>query len=462
MYKIETNIIKTLSDTHTPVGLYLKLRDNYPCSFLLESSDYKSRENCFSYLCIKSIASFCVEHEKTKIIYPDGSKQSFSTQERDIIKELEIFKNALVTQKLDQEFIVNGLFGYTSYDAIPLFNKIKFKLTTFKHPLIQYHFFKFLIVFNHFNNELYLIENKLDHEKSELNELINKINNLNIPSFNFEKKEDETSNYSDKEFLKLIENGKKHCYYGNVFQVVLSRKFKQKFIGDDFNVYRALRSINPSPYLFYFDFGTFKVFGSSPEAQLTITDKKAYIHPIAGTFKRTGNKAKDLELAIQLNEDPKENAEHIMLVDLARNDLSKNSKAVKVEQFKHVEFYSHVIHLVSKVSGELENNSNPLKILADTYPAGTLSGAPKTMAMKIIDDLENESRGMYGGAIGILGLDGRFNHAIIIRSFVSENNTLNYQAGCGVVIKSNNESELNEVNNKISALRKAIELANII
>jgi anthranilate synthase component 1 len=462
MYNIETTIIKTLSDTHTPVGLYLKLRDNYPGSFLLESSDYKSKENCFSYLCIKPIASFVVEKVNTKITFPDGKKETISTSQSNIIYELQKFKNKLVTQEIKEEFIINGLFGYTSYDAIPLFNKINFKSGSFNHPLIQYHFFRFLIVFNHFNNELFIIENKLSTEKSEIEELKNKINNLNIPYYTFEKIENEKSNYSDEEFLRIIEEGKKQCYFGNVFQVVLSRKFKQTFKGDDFNVYRALRSINPSPYLFYFDYGTFKVFGSSPEAQLTIADNKAYIHPIAGTFKRSGNKNKDLELAIMLNEDPKENAEHIMLVDLARNDLSKNSKSVKVEQFKQVEFYSHVIHLVSKVSGELENKNNPLKILADTYPAGTLSGAPKTMAMKIINEPENDSRGLYGGAIGILGLDGRFNHAIIIRSFVSENNTLNFQAGCGVVIKSNNESELMEVNNKTSALRKAIELANTL
>lgn len=462
MYKIQTSIIKTLSDTHTPVGLYLKLRDNYPGCFLLESSDYKSKENSYSYICLEAIASFIVEKYQTKISYPDGITKTFSTNKTNIIDELNDFTNSLKVNELKEEFILNGLFGYTSYDAIPLFNKIKFKSTDFNEPLIQYHFFRFLVVFNHFNNEMFIIENKLEHEQSKIDELKHKINNLNIPSYTFEKNNEEESNYSDNEFLNKIAEGKKHCFYGNVFQVVLSRKFKQKFRGDDFNVYRALRSINPSPYLFYFDYGNFKLFGSSPEAQLTIANKKAFIHPIAGTFKRTGIKDMDIELAKQLNDDPKENAEHIMLVDLARNDLSKNSRAVKVEQFKQTEFYSHVIHLVSKVSGELENNFNPLKILGDTYPAGTLSGAPKLMAMKIIDELENEPRGFYGGAIGILGLDGRFNHAIIIRSFVSKENTLTYQAGCGIVCKSNDNSELMEVNNKISALRKAIELANTL
>jgi anthranilate synthase component I len=283
-----------------------------------------------------------------------------------------------------------------------------------------------------------------------------------LPNFLFSTKGNEESNLTDESFLQKIETGKQHCFLGDVFQVVLSRKFRQQFKGDEFNVYRALRSINPSPYLFYFDYGDFKIFGSSPEAQLTISEGKATINPIAGTFRRTGNAKEDEQLAVTLSNDPKENAEHVMLVDLARNDLSINSRNVQVESYKQVEYYSHVIHLVSKVSAALEQNYNPIKILGDTYPAGTLSGAPKHRAMQIIDENENESRGFYGGAVGILGLNGNFNHAIFIRSFLSRNNTLTYQAGCGIVTKSNNQSELEEVNNKLSALRMAIELAKNI
>ncbi len=457
--KFKTNVVKTLSDTHTPVELYLKLRDKFPHSFLLESSDYKSKENSFSYLCLHSIASFMADRETTEILYPDGKTETHSTRQIKLADKLFQFSNSFQPDELNLGFVTNGLFGYTSYDAIPLFEEIKFKNQSFDLPLIQYHLFRYIIVFNHFNNEMYLLEHLQIGEESNIQRIHDLISNRAVTQFKFSTQGDESSNFSDEDFIRKIVKGKEHCFLGDVFQVVLSRKFRQAFRGDEFNVYRALRSINPSPYLFYFDYGNFKIFGSSPEAQLTIAGKKATINPIAGTFKRTGDVKDDEQLSLALTNDPKENAEHIMLVDLARNDLSRNSKKVAVESFKQIEYYSHVIHLVSKVSAELEENYNPIKILGDTYPAGTLSGAPKHRAMQIIDENEPESRGFYGGAVGIIGLDGTFNHAIFIRSFVSRDNTLTYQAGCGIVSKSHPESELQEVNNKLSALRKAIELA---
>ncbi|MGB1207063.1 MAG: anthranilate synthase component I family protein [Chitinophagales bacterium] len=462
-YKFKTNVIKTLSDTHTPVELYLKLRDKFPNSFLLESSDYKSKENSFSYLCLQPIASFIAERGQTKITYPlDKTSDAFETENINIPEQLYAFSQMFEADELQYDFITNGLFGYTSYDAIPLFDDINFKKPTNDIPLLQYHVFKYLIVFNHFNNELYILEHLLESENSEINQIQNLVNHRAFTSFKFSAQDQETSNFTDTQFLSAIKKGIEHCYLGDVFQVVLSRKFKLDFLGDEFNVYRALRSINPSPYLFYFDYGKFKIFGSSPEAQLTINGNKATINPIAGTFKRTGNAKKDAELAVQLSNDPKENAEHIMLVDLARNDLSKNSTKVKVERFKEIEYYSHVIHLVSKVSSELDTSYNPLKILGDTYPAGTLSGAPKHKAMQIIDKNEPDNRALYGGAIGYIGFKGEFNHAIVIRSFMSQNNQLIFQAGAGIVAKSDPDSELTEVNNKLFALRKAIELAKTI
>ena len=458
-YQFKTTIKKTLSDIHTPVEMYLKLRDKFPNSFLLESSDYKSKENSFSYLCLQPVASFVVERSETSICYPDGTAKTHNTKEIKVAEELYSFSKAFEYDEMNLGFVTNGLFGYTSYDAIPLFEDLEFQHQSFDLPLLQYHLFRYLIVFNHFNNELYVLEHLQHNEDSNIKYLLQLISNRAITRFPFTPQSEETSNFADDEFLKKIEIGKKHCFLGDVFQVVLSRKFRQSFMGDEFNVYRALRSINPSPYLFYFDYGNFKIFGSSPEAQLTIANNRAVINPIAGTFKRTGNAAEDAQVAIALTEDPKENAEHIMLVDLARNDLSINSKKVSVDSFKKVEYYSHVIHLVSKVSAELEEGYNPIKILGDTYPAGTLSGAPKHRAMQIIDENEPESRGFYGGAIGIIGLDGSFNHAIFIRSFVSRNNALTFQAGCGIVAKSDANSELQEVNNKLSALRKAIQLA---
>lgn len=462
IYTFKTLVQKGLSDTNTPVELYLKLRDKFPNCFLLESSEYKSRENSYSYICLQPLASFITEREVTSIQYPDGSQDILKNSTIDIAQELNVFTKTFDTEDLNLGFANNGLFGYTSYDAIPMFEDITFKNQSFSLPLIQYHFFRFLIVFNHFNNEIFLLEHLQDGEQSQLNDISDIISKRAVTRFDFTAEASETSNFTDPDFLKAINKGIEHCYLGDVFQVVLSRKFSKKFKGDEFNVYRALRSVNPSSYLFYFDYGDFKIFGSSPEAQLTINNKKAVIHPIAGTFRRTGNAVEDEKLGVQLSEDPKENAEHVMLVDLARNDLSRNSKNVKVEEFKEVEFYSHVIHLVSKVSAQLEDEYNPIRIFGDTYPAGTLSGAPKHKAMQIIDNNEPESRGFYGGAVGFIGFNGSFNHAIFIRSFLSQSNELTYQAGCGIVAKSNPESELQEVNNKLMALRKAIELANTI
>ena len=458
-FHFSTNRIDTLSDTHTPVALYLKLRDKYPHSFLLESSDYKSRENSYSYLCLQPVASFMVSREHIELCYPDGSRQVRTMAACSTATVLQEFASSFSTDEQDKGFLTNGLFGYTSYDAIPLFTDIRFRHHSFDLPLLQYHVFRYVIVFNHFNNELYLLEHLLPGEVSKLQELADIIANRTISHYGFAAVGSETSNLTEAAFLEKIITAQRHCFRGDVFQVVLSRKFSQPFQGDEFNVYRALRSVNPSPYLFYFDYGAFTIFGSSPEAQLTITGGKASIHPIAGTFRRTGDPAQDRSLAEALRADPKENAEHIMLVDLARNDLSKHCEELAVERLREIEFYSHVIHLVSKVSGRLPAGYNPFELLADTYPAGTLSGAPKHRAMQIIDEQEPESRGFYGGAIGYMGFDGSFNHAIFIRSFVSRNNTLCYQAGCGIVTRSQPLSELQEVDNKVSALRKAIALA---
>ena len=259
-----------------------------------------------------------------------------------------------------------------------------------------------------------------------------------------------------------MREGIKHCKRGDVFQVVLSREFQRKFKGDEFNVYRALRAVNPSPYLFYFDYGDFKLFGSSPEAQIVVKDDQAGIFPIAGTYPRTGDDQKDAQMAEELRSDPKENSEHIMLVDLARNDLSRNARNVKVDTFSEIQYYSHVIHMVSKVTGTIGTGKSTFQIVADTFPAGTLSGAPKYRAMELIDKYENKSRGFYGGAIGFMGFNGDFNHAIIIRSILSKNNMLTYRAGAGVVSDSNEEKELQEVNNKLGALNEAIERANYV
>lgn len=462
--KVQASFKKILADTITPVSTYLKIRDQFPNSLLLESSDYDSKENSYSYICCDPVAGFVLdEHRGTKNI--GLQNQDFNSE--NLIAELKDFTESFEVNSLELPFSYEAVFGYMTYDSVQYFEDIKFssEVPDYKRiPNIQYHFYRFILVFDHFKNELYIIQNDLsDFETTHLTieaiEVI--INNRNFSNFPFQKIGEEESNLVDEEYKVLVAKGKEHCHRGDVFQIVLSREFRQKFQGDEFNVYRALRAINPSPYLFYFDYGNYKIFGSSPEAQLTVRDGIAGIHPIAGTYRRTGNKQEDKALAAKLKKDTKENAEHVMLVDLARNDLSRNSREVKVEIFGEIQYFSHVIHLVSKVTGKIDG-SNAIQLAADTFPAGTLSGAPKHRAMQLIDQYEPTGRSFYGGAVGFIGLKGEFNHAIIIRSFLSKNNQLIYQAGAGIVIDSSEEGELNEVNNKIAAVRMAVEKAEEI
>ena len=315
---------------------------------------------------------------------------------------------------------------------------------------------KNIIVFDHFNNTMQLITLG---EEAELDALMKAINKANVKPYDFHPVGKTTSTLTDEEHKANIRRCIQHCLRGDVFQIVVSRRFVQKYEGDDFKLYRALRSINPSPYLFYFDFGGFRIFGSSPETHNRIVGDNAFIDPIAGTTKRTGNMEQDRKAAEFLRNDPKENAEHVMLVDLARNDLSRNCHGVKVDFYKDMQFYSHVIHLVSRVSGTLDEQADHIKAFIDTFPAGTLSGAPKVRAMQIISELEPHNRGAYGGCIGFIGLNGDLNQAIVIRTFISRNGELWFQAGSGVVAKSNDQYELEECNNKLGALTKAIHIA---
>ena len=454
-----------LADTYTPVSTYLKLRDRFPRSILLESSDYHGAENSYSYICVNPISSFKLENGTTEINLPDGKSEVLKTDRSNAVKLLEDFRNCFSIEMNGFPFITQGLFGYISYDSISYFEDIEVSsgADSSRIPEIIYSLYSHIIVFDHFKNEIHLFEHTIDGMDSEVTErIISILQGKNIPDYTFSVQGEENSVFSDKEFDKILHKGIDHCLRGDVFQVVLSRRFQRSFKGDEFNVYRMLRSINPSPYLFYFDLGSFKIFGSSPEAQIVIKDRVANIYPIAGTYRRTGDDLADAENAKALSEDEKENAEHAMLVDLARNDLNKNATDVKVDTYKEIQYYSHVIHLVSKVTGKLNEGKSGLSTVSDTFPAGTLSGAPKHMAMQLIDKYEKNRRGYYGGAVGYLGLNGDFNHAIMIRSFLSKGNVLYYQAGAGVVAKSNPGNEFQEVNNKLEALRKAITMAETL
>ena len=460
-YTYITNHKSLLGDLHTPVSTYLKVRDLFPQSVLMESSDYHGVENNRSFIGLNPIASIRINHGVATFVFPDGQQE-----ERNISDDYQV-------EQAIREFISHfqvegeyagycGLYGYTTFNAVRYFEKIQVKDSTDAKndaPEILYILYKYLIVFNDYKSEMVLIEMLGEGDPAHLSEVEKAIHNRNYTTYDFRAVGPATSTLTDEEHKANIRQGIAHCMRGDVFQIVLSRRFIQRYEGDDFKLYRALRSINPSPYLFYFDFGGFRIFGSSPETHCKIEDGKATIDPIAGTTRRSGDKETDKQLTKALLADPKENAEHVMLVDLARNDLSRNCHNARVEFYKEPQYYSHVIHLVSRVSGDMDEDSNPIRTFIDTFPAGTLSGAPKVRAMQLISELEPHSRGAYGGCIGFIGLNGTLNQAITIRTFVSRNNELWFQAGGGIVAQSNEENELQEVNNKLGALRKAIQLA---
>ena len=463
-YALQTAYKQILADTITPVSVYLKIRDKFPNSLLLESSDYHTGDNSFSYICCNPIASIKVENETISQQFPDGSfSKSEIDSESNIPHTISEFASKFESEKSNFKFITGGLFGYIAYDAVRYFEKISIekKDSATEIPDLYYAIYQNIIAINHFKNKAYIFCHSVDGIDNT-NEIEQLLQTRNLPSYQFRKNGNSKSNLTDSDFLSNVVLAKKHCFRGDVFQLVLSRRFSQGFKGDEFNVYRALRSINPSPYLFFFDYGDFKIFGSSPEAQLVVKDRKAEIHPIAGTFRRTGNDEQDAILAKQLSQDQKENAEHVMLVDLARNDLSRNARQVTVENYREVQFFSHVIHLVSKVTGMLKESSNTMQVVADTFPAGTLSGAPKHKAMQLIESIEKTNRNFYGGAIGFMDFEGNFNHAIMIRTFLSKNHHLHYQAGAGIVATSDDNNELQEVYNKLAALNKALDLAEQI
>lgn len=465
--KIRTTIKKMLADVYTPVGIYLRLRDRFRDTILLESADHHAAENSYSFICINAIAGIEIrENEMLEYKLPAQKPETEKIRDNEALKSLLWnFMQRFEVESDDPKaaLFAQGLYGYFTFDAVQYFESIKFKdptENTNKVPVARYRLYQYVIAINHYRDELILCENHINGIESESEALMSYINSRDIPVFPFNSNGKETSNLTDDEYKAIVKKGVQSCFRGDVFQIVLSRRFQQSFTGDEFNVYRALRYINPSPYLFFYDYGDYKLIGSSPEAQLIISNGKAIMHPIAGTFKRTGDDELDQEKADELLTDPKENAEHVMLVDLARNDLSTICANVEVNQYKKIQYYSHVIHMVSEVVGDVLPGTNPFDVLFKTFPAGTLSGAPKYKAMQLIDQYEPTTRSFYGGAIGFVGFNGSCNHAIMIRTMLSKQNTLIYQAGAGIVAASKPESELQEVNNKLNALKRAIEIAS--
>lgn len=473
MKKIEitTTSKKILADVYTPVGIYLRLRDKFRDTILLESTDFHAGENSYTYIAINAIAGIEISSMSVmEFKLPNETPEKITIADAaEVPQQLWNFMQRFDIKKAATKPVntAQGLFGYTTYDAVQFFDTVQLDNPhgvnqAAQIPLMRYRLYQYVIAINHFKDELYICENKIEGIKSDVELVEGLIKSKDVPTFPFKIKGNETSNLTNEQYIDIVKKGIASCLRGDVFQIVLSRRFQQSFTGDEFNVYRALRSINPSPYLFYFDYGDYKLLGSSPESQVIIQNGKAIVHPIAGTFKRTGDDELDKELAVKLQQDPKENAEHVMLVDLARNDLSRMCTEVEVTQYKKINYYSHVIHMVSEVVGKVQAATNPFKLLAVSFPAGTLSGAPKFKAMQLIDSFEPTARSYYGGAIGFIGFDGSCNHAIMIRTFLSKDNTLTSQAGAGITVASKPESELQEVNNKLNALKQAIELAQNI
>ncbi len=457
-----------LADVFTPVGIYLRVRDRFRDTILLESADHRASENSYSFICINAIGGIEISSlNSIETKYPGfpAERSSIKDPSKVPVQLWEYMQRFEIKSGSKEAGFAQGLYGYTTYDAVQFFDTVKLSSRNAKQPdipLVRYRLYQYVIAINHFKNELFLCENIIPGVERESGIVESLIRSKDVPVFPFNTKKEETSNINDENYRESVRKGIQSCLRGDVFQIVLSRRFSQQFTGDEFNVYRALRSINPSPYLFYFDYGDYRLLGSSPEAQLVIKNGKAIVHPIAGTFKRTGDDEIDQQRAEDLLKDAKENAEHVMLVDLARNDLSRLCDNVQVEQYRQIQYYSHVIHLVSQVTGRVRPGSNPFDLLARTFPAGTLSGAPKFKAMNLIDEYETTARSYYGGGIGFIGFDGSCNHAIMIRTLLSKNNHLLYQAGAGIVAASNPESELQEVNNKLNALKSAIQFAKEI
>ncbi|HEX4957247.1 MAG TPA: anthranilate synthase component I family protein [Lacibacter sp.] len=465
--ELQTRCKQMLADVYTPVGIYMRLRDRFRDTILLESTDHHAAENSWSFICVNAIAGIeMVDASTLEYKLPAQKPERLVIKnKKEVPALLWDFMKRFETSADDckEARFAQGLYGYTTYDAVEFFEDVQIsKQKVNGVGELRYRLYQYVIAINHHKDELFICENLLNGIESEMPLVESLIRSKDVPAFPFAVKGAETSNVTDDEYMEMVKKGIASCLRGDVFQIVLSRRFQQQFSGDELNVYRALRSINPSPYLFFFDYGDYKLMGSSPESQLIIQNGKAVVHPIAGTFKRTGDDDVDQQEAERLLKDAKENAEHVMLVDLARNDLSRVCDEVSVAHYRQVQYYSHVIHLVSEVNAKVREGSNPFELLAKTFPAGTLSGAPKIKAMQLIDTYEPTARSYYGGAIGFMGFNGSCNHAIMIRTFLSKDNTLVYQAGAGVVAASKPESELQEVNNKLGALKKAIQFAEKI
>ena len=476
-------------DTETPTSIFLKAGGLEKEMFLLESMEGLKKLSRYSF--IGAGNSSLIKFEDEVFTMKTSGKEVVKVKTKSPLEELEkVINEYRLYKNPELNHFVGGAVGYLSYDLVKYFENIKLTKSKLLLPEIMLYLTGVVIVFDHFLNRMKIIstvkiEKSIGKDKDKnfnnaekaffqsiqkIEEIESKIfsssKNGNVDNFPYHadntKKFDFNSNFSKQKFLEAVKKAKKYIIDGEAFQIVLSQRFSIDSLSNPFNIYRALRTTNPSPYMYYINFGKFKIIGSSPEPLIKINGRKILTCPIAGTKKRGASPKEERFLVSSLLNDEKEMAEHNMLVDLSRNDLGRVCKfgSIKIKKYMSVEKYSHVIHLVSRIEGTLDKISTIYDALKSTFPAGTLTGAPKIRAMQIISELEPDCRGPYGGVVGYFGYDGSLDTCITIRTAIIKDGKAYIQAGAGIVYDSVPENEWNETLNKAGALFKAIKLIN--
>jgi len=468
MYEIIT------ADLLTPVLAYLKIRENGKQSFLLESVEGSLNLARYSFIG-KNPQKIFFNNALALTEKVDGKEE---TKQENIFayvkKELKKFKQPKIDELPD---FTGGVVGFLGYETISLIEKVVPRNENgFENADSIFGIYKTILAFDHYKHQIILISNvdvtefnsieaAYQSGKTELAKLRSELKKPIEFSSDFSFEKDFQTNFSTEEFYKIVEESKQNIIEGDIFQIVLSKRFSTGYSGDLFNVYRALRIINPSPYMYHLEFEhDFTVIGTSPEDLLKVKNGKAQLLPIAGTRRRGKNSEEDKKLETNLLNDPKELAEHTMLVDLGRNDLGRVCKydSVKVSELMKIQRYSHVMHIVSKVEGELSNDHDALDALQACFPAGTVTGAPKIRAMQLIYEYEKLRRNVYAGAVGYFDFSGNLDMCIAIRTLFAKGKTLYWQAGAGVVADSTPELETKEINNKAAVLVNAMQYAEVI
>ncbi len=462
-----------LADVETPLSVFLKVKEKGDFNFLLESAEGGEKWGRYSFVILGS--SFYLRTKgKYGEIYDRGKVHFFESKDplrvlKEIIKKYKPFEDSRLPR------FWGGLVGYVAYDIISFYEPVT---SSTEDPVGTYDLYFVLtdmvIICDNLTGKIKIVypiltqrgvEREYAEAERKIGETVDRLKEKVALHISVKEKEPEISqwrsNFSKVEFLEAVKKAKEYIRKGDIIQVVLSQRFYRDFKGDTQDIYRILRYLNPSPYMFYLDFGELKVIGSSPEVLVRVEGGRIETRPIAGTRRRGRDQEEDKRLEEDLLSDKKERAEHLMLVDLARNDIGRVAKpgTVRVEDFMRIEKYSHVIHMVSDVSGILKENLSALEVLKATFPAGTVSGAPKVRAMQIISELEKERRGIYAGSVGYLSFQGNMDMAIAIRTAVFRDREVFVQAGAGIVADSIPEKEWEETLNKAKALMKAVDTA---